>query len=435
MAHELVEQVGAMYAKYGRYINKFRSFPLVHDGLKLVERRILLSLSIEAKNSFTKSARICGHCIGHLHPHGDASAYGTLVLLANNNMVDKQGNFGINVGIHDEPAAAARYTEVKMNKEVYEEAFELLKYVKEEDLEMNPEPIYLPTSLPFCLRMKNYCQGIGMGYRTYIPSYSKEDLIKRLDWLLHKQGKEPIIRPLTDCTYGSTDADFKQLLETGKASIIYKGKLELDKANKCVYVKSIPPNKKFKSIINAFKDEIQVQKSVGFLDESTTTTKVKFLLTKRGQNLDKLYKKLQQKTTGSLSFECNMCDLDGNVILMSVDKMLLTTYETYKSVNETMLKDLISKLEIEIDELTNMQKIKSVLPDLIRQFPDDLDKLIDGIVELTQIDIEAVKKILDKYTIPKFMKAKIDIEGKRTALNNEKNNLQNIDSYVWNKYQ
>ena len=202
-----------------------------------------------------------------------------------------------------------------------------------------------------------------------------------------------------------------------------------------LYVKSIPPNKKFKSIINAFKDEIQVQKSVGFLDESTTSTKVKFLLTKRGQNLDKLYKKLQQKTTGSITFECNMCDLEGNVVLMSVDKMLLTTYETYKSVNETMLRDLISKLEVEIDELINMQKIKAVLPDLIKQYPDDLDKLVDGIVEKTQIDIEVVKKILDKYTIPKFMKAKIDIEGKKTELNNQKNNLQNIDNYVWNKYQ
>ena len=33
------------------------------------------------------------------------------------------------------------------------------------------------------------------------------------------------------------------------------------------------------------------------------------------------------------------------------------------------------------------------------------------------------------------MKAKIDIEGKKSELNNQKNNLQNIDNYVWNKYQ
>lgn len=436
MARELVEQTKKMYVEYGKYINKFRSFPLIYDGLKLVERRILISLSIEAKNNFTKSARVCGHCMGNLHPHSDA--YGTLVLLANNGLVDQQGNFGTSIGIHDEGAAASRYTEVRMNKDVYNESFELLKYVKEEDLEMNPEPIYLPTMLPFCLRMPIYSQGIGFGFRTYIPSYSKEDLIKRLDWLLHdKTGDGPIIRPQTDCTFGSTDADFKQLLTTGKASIIYKGKLQLDKANKCVYVRSIPPNKKFKSIIGAFKDELTVQKSIGFLDESNgeTGTKVKFQLTKRGQNLDKLYKKLQQKTTGSIAFECNMCDLEGNVICMSIDQMLLTTYEMYKNINKIKLEDIIGKYENEITELQFMEKIKKVLPDLLKKYPDDIDKLTEEIVSKTQISIEIVTKILDKYTIPKFLKTKIDIDSKVKELNTEKHNLETLDNYVWQKYQ
>lgn len=436
MAHELVEQTKKMYVEYGRYINKFRSFPLIYDGLKLVERRILISLSIEAKNNFTKSARVCGHCMGNLHPHSDA--YGTLVLLANNGLVDQQGNFGTSIGIHEEPAAASRYTEVRMNKEVYEESFELLKYVKEEDLEMNPEPIYLPTSLPFCLRTPIYCQGIGFGFRTYIPSYSKEDLIKRLDWLLHdKTGDGPIIKPLTDCTFGSSNEDFKQLLTSGRGSIIYKGKLQLDKVNKCVYVRSIPPNKKFKSIINGFKEEITVQKSIGFLDESNgeTGTKVKFMLTKRGQNLDKLYKKLQQKTTGSVTFECNMCDLEGNVICMSIDKMLLTTYEMYKNVNKVKIEDTIKKIESEITELEYMQKIKKALPELLKKYPDDFDKLVEELQVKTSIGIEIIKKLLDKYTISKILKIKIDIESKIQELNVEKDNLQHLDDYVWRKYQ
>ena len=434
MSETLKDQVGEWYSEYGKYINKFRSFPLIYDGLKLVERRILISLSIEAKGKFTKSARVTGHCMGHLHPHSDS--YGTLVQLANNGLVDKQGNFGIAVGIHDEPAAASRYTEVRMNQEVYDEAFSMLKYVPEEDMEMNPEPIYLPVMLPICLRLKNYCQGIGFGYRTYIPSYSKSDLIKRLDWLLHdKTGDGPIIKPLTDCNLAGTDDDYKQLLTTGKASIIYKGKLQLMKADKCVYVYSIPPNKKFQSIINAFKDEITVQKSVGFLDESKTSTKVKFMLTKRGQNLDKLYKKLQQKISGSVTFECNMCDLEGNVILTSVDQMLLNTYEMYKKINRIKLEDSIVKLQSEIDELVMMQKIKKVLPDLLKLYPDDLDKLVEGIINKTDVLEADIRRILEKYTIHKFMKAKIDIEGKTNVLNTEKHNLETLDSYVWQKYQ
>ena len=434
MSETLKEQVTKWYVDYGKYINRFRSFPLIYDGLKLVERRILISLSIEAKGRFTKSARVCGHCMGNLHPHADS--YGTLVQLANNGLVDKQGNFGVAVGIHDEPAAASRYTEVRMNQEVYDEAFSMIKYVKEEDLEMNPEPLYLPVMLPVCLRLKNYCQGIGFGYRTYIPSYSKSDLIKRLDWLLHdKNGDGPIIKPLTDCSLGGSKEDYKQLLTTGKASILYKGKLELLKNDKCVYVYSIPPNKKFQSIINSFKDEITVQKSVGFLDESKTSTKVKFMLTKRGQNLDKLYKKLQQKTSGSVTFECNMCDLEGNVVLVSVDQMLLNTYNMYKNIVELKLKDNISKLQNEIDELIMMQKIKKVLPDLLKLYPDDLDKLVEGIITKTDVTEENVRRILEKYTIHKFMKAKIDIDGKTESLNQEKQNLNDLDNYVWQKYQ
>lgn len=439
MSESLKEQTGGWYVEYGKYINKNRAFCSIYDGLKLVERRIFQSLVTEAKNSFTKSARVVGHCIGHYHPHGDSSAYGTLVQLVNNGMVDKQGNFGTKVGLKDDGsagAAAARYTEVKMNNEVFEEAFELLKYVKEEDSEMCPEVPYLPTRLPFCLRMKNYSQGIGFGSRAYIPAYSKSDLIKRLDWLLHdKTGDGPVIKPITDCTYESKKEDFLQLLTTGKASLLFKGKLELDKDNKCVYIRSLPVSKKMRSVINAFKDEITIQKSIGYLDESTTNTKVKFMLTKRGQNLDKLYKKLQQKTSGSVAFECNMCDREGNVILVSVDQMLLNTYQMYKDVNENKLKIIIAKLEQDIIELTNMQKIKKVLPELLKKYPDDLDNLVAGIIEKTQLEEKIIRDILDKYNIPKFLKAKIDIDGKKQELNTEKNNLQNLDSYVWNRYQ
>ena len=395
--------------------------------IKLDKAVNFYDLTVDKYNNFAISQGVFVH---------NSDAYGTLVQLANNGLVDKQGNFGIAVGIHDEPAAASRYTEVRMNQEVYDEAFSMIKYVKEEDLEMNPEPLYLPVMLPICLRLKNYCQGIGFGYRTYIPSYTKSDLIKRLDWLLHdKTGDGPIIKPLTDCQLAGSNADYKQLLTTGKASIVFKGKLQQFKDAKCVYVYSIPPNKKFQSIINSFKDEITVQKSIGFLDESKTSTKVKFMLTKRGQNLDKLYKKLQQKTSGSVTFECNMCDLEGNVVLVSVDQMLLNTYQMYKSINELKLKDNINKLQNEIDELVMMQKIKKVLPDLLKLYPDDLDKLVEGIVSKTDVPEEDVRRILEKYTIHKFMKAKIDIDGKTNALNTEKQNLSDLDNFVWQKYQ
>ena len=89
----------------------------------------------------------------------------------------------------------------------------------------------------------------------------------------------------------------------------------------------------------------------------------------------------------------------------------------------------------EIDELIMMQKIKKVLPDLLKLYPDDLDKLVEGIISKTDVTEENVRRILEKYTIHKFMKAKIDIDGKTESLNQEKQNLNDLDNYVWQKYQ
>lgn len=433
----LKEEISEMYSEYGRYINKYRSFPYDQDGLKISERRILYSEYLTARKKLTKSAEVVGFCIGKLHPHGDSSSYATLVQLVNNGLSDYNGNFGTNIGLHSEPAAAMRYTEVKIKQEVLDMAFDLIDYVPKESLELPmEEPIYLPTRLPFCLlNSSSYCQGIGFGYRTYIPSYTKEDLIKRLQWLLGYTQEEPIIKPITDCVYGSTDEEFKKLLTAGKAKLLYKGKLEVDRENKSVIVRSISPSKTFRSILNNLKEDIEVQKNIGFIDEShENMTKVRFTLLKRGQSLDRLIAKLNVLVTGTVTFECNMCDKEGNIELVSVDQMLLNTYNMFKETNKLMLQDNINKCQNVIDELHLVSKIKQVLPDRIKQYPDDFDKLVECINIDTQIEIDKIKELFDKYTVPRIIKCKTDTTEKENEKTDYTNKLNNIDSYVWSKY-
>ncbi len=61
------QQLPRLYGEYGKYINKFRALPMVLDGLKIVERRLLYSLWQIAKDNYTKSAKVVGHCIGNYH--------------------------------------------------------------------------------------------------------------------------------------------------------------------------------------------------------------------------------------------------------------------------------------------------------------------------------------------------------------------------------
>jgi len=425
------EQISLLYKTYGQYINKFRAFPLIYDGLKIVERRLLYSVYEKAKDHNVKSAEVIGHCIGQYHPHGDQSAYGSLIQLVSGGLVDGQGNWGCESGVDSCDAAAMRYTECRSNKLVLDLAFEYIKFVKEEELELKAEPIFLPTKLPLCLLNKNYTQGIGFGSRTVIPSYKIKDLVKRLEWLLGYETKEPIIRPLTDCTYISKDKDFQELLTTGKAKIEYRGVSQLDYNSKSVIVTSTPPTKSLKKILSALENEIQIQKTIGWVDESTVKTKVRFASLKRSLTLDQLNKKINRHLVGSITFECNMCDLEGNVVLVSIDQMLKQVYDNYKQIICVVLKSNIAKLAKEIEELNLIAKIKVVLPKWLKEHPDDADKVMNGIQVDTSIPYETIKALFDKYTISKLLKIKTDIQ--ELEINKQKNqtNLDNLDKYVW----
>ena len=115
--------------------------------------------------AYKKSARIVGDVIGKYHPHGDASVYDTIVRLAQDfsmryPLVDGQGNFG---SVDGDPAAAMRYTEIRMERI----AGEMLEDIEKETVEFRPtydesmeEPMVLPTKVP-CLLM-NGSSGIAV---------------------------------------------------------------------------------------------------------------------------------------------------------------------------------------------------------------------------------------------------------------------------------
>ena len=58
--------IPCFYSEYGRYISRFRAIPLFIDGLKPVERRLLLSLKEKGSKKFQKSAKIIGLSLIHI---------------------------------------------------------------------------------------------------------------------------------------------------------------------------------------------------------------------------------------------------------------------------------------------------------------------------------------------------------------------------------
>lgn len=423
-----------LYKEYGKYVNSSRAFPLDLDGLKPVERKILLSAYTIARDKFVKSARISGYCMGNLHPHADS--YPTIVQLVTQGFLEGQGNFGTNVGVEPVDAASSRYTEARLSKISKELAFRLIDHVPWETNELEQdEPLYLPTMFPMCLMTQEYVQGIGFGYRTIIPCYKIEDLHKRLLFLLGKEKDKPHIKPISDCQILSKNDKLEELLTTGKATIEFKGIMKVDNAHSKIIVKSWPSGKKFESILGKLEKELDNQ-DIGFTDLSTTETMIVFEVLKqrnKDEILNKVAKKLEEALVGSVSFEMIVADRNKNVRTASVDELLLNTYNMYKSINEVMLNFEFRKTVDLIEELLNLKKIRPYISKYIK-LDFNISESVKKISEETSLDEKIVKELIQKYKISKLLTANTDITELQSDLSTLNETIKQIDKFVLNQY-
>jgi DNA gyrase subunit A len=176
------DEMKKSYIDYAMSVIVSRALPDVRDGLKPVQRRILVAmdeLSLAHNKPYRKSAKISGDVTGNYHPHGTAAVYDAMVRMAQDfslrhPLVDGQGNFG---SIDGDSAAAERYTEARMTRI----AEDLLEDLKKETVDFIPnydgtrqEPLVLPAKLPNLLM--NGASGIAVGMATNIPPHNLEEL-------------------------------------------------------------------------------------------------------------------------------------------------------------------------------------------------------------------------------------------------------------------
>ena len=177
------DELRQSYLDYAMSVIVGRALPDIRDGLKPVHRRVLFTMN-ELNNTFNrpymKSARVVGDVMGKYHPHGDGAIYDAVVRMAQDfsmryMLVDGQGNFG---SIDGDPAAAMRYTEVRMARL----ASELLADLDKETVDFVPNydetlsmPEVLPTRVPNLL--VNGSSGIAVGMATNIPPHNMGEVI------------------------------------------------------------------------------------------------------------------------------------------------------------------------------------------------------------------------------------------------------------------
>ena len=180
---DLSNEMRNSYIDYAMSVIVSRALPDVRDGLKPVHRRILYAMQEAGMGStkpYKKSARIVGEVLGKYHPHGDTSVYDAIVRMAQDfsmryMLADGHGNFG---SVDGDPAAAMRYTEVRMSKI----AELMLQDIDKDTVDFVPnydeslkEPSVLPAKFPQLL--VNGTSGIAVGMATNIPPHNMGEVI------------------------------------------------------------------------------------------------------------------------------------------------------------------------------------------------------------------------------------------------------------------
>ncbi len=177
------DEMKSSYLVYPMSVIISRALPDARDGLKPVHRRVLTAmndLNLTHTRPYRKSAKVTGDVNGNYHLHGTSAIYETMVRMAQDfslryPLVDGQGNFG---SVDGDPAAAERYTEVRMTSI----AEEMLSDLDKETVEFGPNydgsrmmPLVLPAKIPNLLI--NGAAGIAVGMATNIPPHNLCEII------------------------------------------------------------------------------------------------------------------------------------------------------------------------------------------------------------------------------------------------------------------
>ena len=190
---EIQEEMEGSFIDYAMSVIVSRALPDARDGLKPVHRRILWSMfgqGFRPDRGHVKCARVVGDVMARFHPHGDSAIYDALARMAQpfslrHPLIDFHGNYGS----PEDPPAAARYTECRLDPL----ALSMLAGIDESTVDFVAnysgdfvEPSVLPARLPNLL--VNGSQGIAVGMATSIPPHNLGEIIDAVEHLLDHPG-------------------------------------------------------------------------------------------------------------------------------------------------------------------------------------------------------------------------------------------------------
>lgn len=433
---EITVEMKRAYLDYAMSVIVSRALPDVKDGLKPVHRRILYAMykmGLTSGARFSKSAKVVGEVLGKYHPHGDAPVYEALVRMAQlfsmrYPLVKGQGNFG---SVDGDPAAAMRYTEVKLTKI----AEELLMDIEKETVAWTDnfdgtlkEPLYLPSKLPNLLLMG--AEGIAVGMATKIPPHNLTEIVDGILYLIGKA--KPVDKNKKDLTFDTTvdellqfvkgpdfptsgiiygAKDIKTVYETGRGSILVRAKVTDENMGKgkgkmAIIINELPYQVNKSTLVEKIARLAIDKKIVGISDirDESDRDGIRVVIElKRDASYKKVLNNLFKFTELQTSFPVNMVALvDGIPQTLS----LTTILEQYIKHRINMV---IARSEFELKQAKARAHILEGYLIALKH----IDEVIE-VIKKSKDEPEAKEKLVKKFGLSEIQaQAILDMQLKR----------------------
>ena len=342
-----------------------RAIPTLQDGLKPSQRHILFTMKKDNVTGLTKSARVAGNVMA-VHPHGDS--YQTMVKMAQSDKnqvpyLAGHGNWGKYTS-SEIPAAASRYTEVKLS----EFGIDMTHLVKQKVVDEYPNydgtimiPEVIPVTFPTILLY--YLEGMGVGFSTKLLPYNMKEIAKSFSDLLLHDKKTPIY---PDFPTGGTiikDSDsIKNVFNNGRGGLSIRGTVNVVD-DTTLQIVNVPYGVKTEQIIdkvvllaksgkfNEIKDIVDLTGFHGLNIEITT---------KKNIDMDILIAKLYQLTPleSKINANSNIIDIEkGSPEVMGVPEIMTRWYNWRNKVYRREIQQNIDKKTAENHLLEGLSSI------------------------------------------------------------------------------
>ncbi len=419
---------------YASYVIKDRAIPELEDGLKPVQRRIMHTLFEADDGKFHKVANIVGSCMKY-HPHGDASIYSAVVVLANKDLfIDKQGNFG-NVLTGDE-ASAARYIECRANQLARDVSYnrKLTEYVESYD-GRNKEPVVFPAKIPVVVITG--AEGIAVGMSTKILPHNPVEVLNAEIACL--RGEAFKVYPDFP-TGGFIDAGE---YEDGLGRVRVRSTIDTSDPKRIV-IRDLPFGVTTESLIESVEAAAKSGrlKIASISDYTTDRVEIEIKLA-RGVYAQETVDALYAFTQCEQSISCNLLVIKGD------NPTLMTVTEVIRHHAKRLLAILKAELELQIRELLDDLHARTLERIFIeervykaietKKTQAAVDKaVIDGLApfapeikrEVTAEDVERLLRIpIRRISLYDIEKAKAEMDRIKAALKEARYHLAHLTEY------